>query len=256
MTSELLRLLLDNVSKLGPLDFFILFFLALSVASSAAVVIHWIYKHALEKQGEVIKSQDKLIEIKDKNIAEYERTIKRLTDEKATSDLQLAETVSRIDELREEIASVNSEGRERHLRVLLLASGYAIGVRIAQALFARIEYCHNMRQLVNVYAAVLAQHNDHSGAPISQMLIKIGDTEEFFLNQSRILNRLDNFVIGDKPENVPQLEAILSFSENTPNLDKRLDELQQHVIKNTIVLLQKYEPRFASDVEKHFTASR
>lgn len=250
MNSELFRLLLENAAKLSFVDVFILLILAASVASTAAAVIHWIYKHALDKQGEVIKSQDKLIDLKDKTIAEYEQNINRLADERSRTETELSHASQRLKDLDEQIAASNEQGKKTERELLLYASAYVIGVLIAQNLFYRLVFCQDMRRLVRVYAAVSAQRRDDSAIPISTLLDNIQATEDYLLEQAQILDQLGTLGIAEAG-NTGVPKPLLSFSTQDERA-RRVIATEDFIVANTLPLLKKYEPEFASRVETSY----
>ena len=103
-----------------------------------------------------------------------------------------------------------------------------------------------MRRISHVYAAVSAQHAENVAITLAELFGRIEETEDYFIDQARALEGLHNLGIEEAGRTgVPR--SLLSASRLDDS--KRAHELEDFVITNTIPLLRKHEPKFASRVE-------
>ncbi|MEW6688787.1 MAG: hypothetical protein AB1452_06800 [Pseudomonadota bacterium] len=252
MTSELLRILIANVDKLSFVDAVTLLVIAASVLGSAVAVIHWIYKHAFEKQGEVIKSQDHLIQLKDKAIATYETRVQHLTEAKARAEKSFEQATSELSTVTKDMERLKAEGRQREAHLLLYAFTHKVGQLAARLIVARLEFCRNLATLVEIYRAVAQQHKDFSSVSADELLARVRETESIYLAHASTFDILDEVKI-DGLNAVHDWGGRMLRLADVESLARRASALETYLIPNILPLLRKHEPHFASRVEQSYS---
>lgn len=246
MVSELLKYILNNSDKLAFSDSLFFMVVFASLLATSAGIVHWVYKHAFQIQGEVVRSQSKLIEIKDRAIADYEKSLEALKVE-SNSHKELADSaLGRLTNLE----SVHDDAEKDRHNLLLYASAHVIGVLTAKTIFLRLNVCHSFRHLVRIYATLKAQHGEESGISSELLNERIDHAEAYHLSRADQLDLLGDLSISDAGSKGIPKELLVSRETDWNN--DPVPDLERFLIHETLPIFQKYEPQLAKRVEASY----
>lgn len=253
---EILKFIFANAEKLQASDLLLILGIVGCIVGSALYVINWIYKHAFDKQKEVIQSQDKLIELKNQAIADYERRVQLATSGLAEMESKFTTTLSELGEStrkHEELEEKHKQATESEAGMLIYAARATIGLLIARILLAHLDKCRSFRSLIVVYEAICLQHKDYSGANPRSLLRKIHEYEDLQFEKVELLRLASDSSGMKESKSIPQ--ALFDFNADAEDRKAAL-ALEEYLIPNMLPILTKYEPTMAARLNATYETRR
>lgn len=248
MNSELVRFLLSNADKLGLGDLLILIVVIAAVLGSAIGTLHWIYKHAFEKQKEVIQSQDKLIELKNQAIAEYVSRVDRLAVEKDDMASKVAAANLELDRAMRQISESSAsqeKSKAEEAKWILRTAEWGIAAFCSRRLYFWLAWFQNLHALVDVYGAVCIQHSDRTGESPWRLARKIKQSERAVFDSYRWIYK-EHVNAGEF------FRDAKDFMEGSKSENTEARRLEEYVVPAVLPVLEKYEPDLGKRVRGEY----
>jgi len=223
--SDILKYVLENVAKLKPFDYVLIFFVVLVIAFGVFIIIRWLY-------GELIKSQSHLIEIKDQTIGEYKRQLEKYKEDQILIENSLSTIKKDFAELQskhEKISYYNEMGLEA-FKFLQDAYLKAISVILGMtSMRLYLEKINTSRQFIYVYNA-LREKSERSDLPDSiDFLIKFDELEKNLIAAWRevdpLINRLNKNNQFMLSEDIPQKFLAFGYDNWEKTYEKIINEV-------------------------------
>jgi hypothetical protein len=102
----ILKLVVDNINRLNPIDILIIFLFCTTFSFTAYRFIRWIFRDLIEAKSSQIKAQSELLQIKDGMISNYKAHLQVVSEQKEMIESKLVQFDAYSQSLEKELGKV------------------------------------------------------------------------------------------------------------------------------------------------------